>query len=694
MTSPWCFDEADLSTSFDDSMNGIGSDIVNSMFNMRDALSALPVCDEQPLVLGQQKYEEGCNSGVDPAEPVVPTCHKFEVALKAPTSSATRFSEASLTYLNQGQTYELSMNWTGDDFVPIKALVKIRFHEYVMELQEQEHLDSWSRAHPGERMIDVDFARSRDYEELSVDQSNPNTIVCLWNGKQCTVGIRLHCIGTEFTAKKHGGEKGVPFRLQVDLFDLKTYCHLESFASQVKVFKMKGADRKHRTDREKLERKSREGRSVYKPSQPVTKLVYLPINGSFRRPQTPLSPRLPTVFGPFTPVSGHIQPHFDSAFVPPQSIDPEDSRLSDPTEELSVKKSLKSPVECSALAQTDTEVFSQAPMEDQFISPSQSYQRHFFRVRRSSPGPGLSPSPSRRLSGPTTSCLQRRRRPRGADFCMGSCSTCGRTCRNQVNRWIRTSKTRPCCSTWDPPGTRPKQSSWLLDKRRASHSYQQNSVVICSQKFDRTGIDLGSLIDSVSTQTKNCELSTSAESSFGKDDIAKWTLIDKCENEAEVPPTLPGNAPALDSESVPGPTALEAREADSVLNTDTGYSSELHLDSQSDSQHNVAGKQPTGCCGGSASTHSNWSLPTEPHSLETYVRSANSYEVVDILPTASAEKCTEDVTPGSNTPCIRADMTAAEVAEWFRQSSFENLLDKFQTFTVYSSSRNLSTECG
>lgn len=35
MDQAWQFDEVDLSTSFDDSMNGIGADFVNSMFNMR-----------------------------------------------------------------------------------------------------------------------------------------------------------------------------------------------------------------------------------------------------------------------------------------------------------------------------------------------------------------------------------------------------------------------------------------------------------------------------------------------------------------------------------------------------------------------------------------------------------------------------------------------------------------------------------
>lgn len=51
----------------------------------------------------------------------------------------------------------------------------------------------------------------------------------------------MNCISTEFTPKKHGGEKGVPFRIQID-----TYSYNEDEPSkllncascQIKVFKV------------------------------------------------------------------------------------------------------------------------------------------------------------------------------------------------------------------------------------------------------------------------------------------------------------------------------------------------------------------------------------------------------------------------------------------------------------------------
>lgn len=84
----------------------------------------------------------------------------------------------------------------------------------------------------------------------------------------------MNCISTEFTPKKHGGEKGVPFRIQVE-----TYQHqegvgggkrLHAAACQVKVFKLKGADRKHKQDREKIMKRPPSEQEKYQPSYECT----------------------------------------------------------------------------------------------------------------------------------------------------------------------------------------------------------------------------------------------------------------------------------------------------------------------------------------------------------------------------------------------------------------------------------------
>ncbi|GBP44779.1 Transcription factor CP2-like protein 1 [Eumeta japonica] len=87
-------------------------------------------------------------------------------------------------------------------------------------------------------------------------------------------GFKVNCISTEFTAKKHGGEKGVPFRMQIETHltnDKETRVH--AAACQIKVFKLKGADRKHKQDREKVLRRPRSDLDKYQPGCEATVLT-------------------------------------------------------------------------------------------------------------------------------------------------------------------------------------------------------------------------------------------------------------------------------------------------------------------------------------------------------------------------------------------------------------------------------------
>jgi hypothetical protein len=109
----------------------------------------------------------------------------------------------------------------------------------------------------------------------------------VWDPRQhieTKVAIKIHCISTEFTAKKHGGEKGVPFRIQVETYTYSASPSdnvpllLNCASCQVKVFKPKGADRKHKTDREKIERRSNSEKEKYQPSYECTVLTEIPLD--------------------------------------------------------------------------------------------------------------------------------------------------------------------------------------------------------------------------------------------------------------------------------------------------------------------------------------------------------------------------------------------------------------------------------
>ncbi|KAF4791818.1 alpha-globin transcription factor CP2-like protein [Turdus rufiventris] len=138
----------------------------------------------------------------------------FQYVMCAATSPAVKLYDETLTYLNQGQSYEIRM---------------------------------------------LDNRKAGDIPEI--------------NGKL----VKVHCISTEFTPRKHGGEKGVPFRIQVDTFkqtENGEYTdHLHSASCQIKVFKPKGADRKQKTDREKMEKRPAHEKEKYQPSYDTTVLT-------------------------------------------------------------------------------------------------------------------------------------------------------------------------------------------------------------------------------------------------------------------------------------------------------------------------------------------------------------------------------------------------------------------------------------
>ncbi|XP_077046857.1 transcription factor CP2-like isoform X3 [Agelaius phoeniceus] len=108
-----------------------------------------------------------------------------------------------------------------------------------------------------------------------------NTVEFLWDpSRRTSVFVQVHCISTEFTLRKNGGEKGVPFRIQIDTFGVGGKGdppeHLHSASCLVKVFKPKGADRKQRTEREKVEKQPAAEREKFQPPYESTVLAECP----------------------------------------------------------------------------------------------------------------------------------------------------------------------------------------------------------------------------------------------------------------------------------------------------------------------------------------------------------------------------------------------------------------------------------
>ncbi|KAF9809281.1 hypothetical protein SFRURICE_015744 [Spodoptera frugiperda] len=135
---------------------------------------------------------------------------------------------------------------------------------------EREQIAQLAQREPGERIVDVPPCR---YGVIRVEQpACLNALHVYWDPtKDVGVYIKVNCISTEFTAKKHGGEKGVPFRIQVETYLASDeHNRLHAAACQIKVFKLKGADRKHKQDREKVMRRPRTDLEKYQPGCEAT----------------------------------------------------------------------------------------------------------------------------------------------------------------------------------------------------------------------------------------------------------------------------------------------------------------------------------------------------------------------------------------------------------------------------------------
>uniref|UniRef100_A0A8D0AF07 Transcription factor CP2-like 1 n=1 Tax=Sander lucioperca TaxID=283035 RepID=A0A8D0AF07_SANLU len=207
----------------------------------------------------------------------------FQYILCAASSPAVRQQEESLTYLNQGQSYEIRMlnrklvEYTDISSKYVKSIVRVVFHDRRLQYMEHQQLEGWRWSRPGDRILDIDIPLSVGLVEPRSHPLHLNTIEFLWDPvKNASVFIQVNCISTEFTPRKHGGEKGVPFCIQVDTFTTNEHGeymeHVHSSSCQVKVFKPKGADRKLKTDREKIDKKALQDREKYQPSHDNTLL--------------------------------------------------------------------------------------------------------------------------------------------------------------------------------------------------------------------------------------------------------------------------------------------------------------------------------------------------------------------------------------------------------------------------------------
>ncbi|CAG2178900.1 unnamed protein product, partial [Oppiella nova] len=164
----------------------------------------------------------------------------FQYILGAPTASGVKLGSMTMTYLNQGQPYEIRLKKISDipsyDGKNLRTSMRLGFVEKRLQYRETEEMINWCKMHSKDRIIDVDFALSYGVFDVQINSTAINSIDFVWNpNREASIFVKLNCISTEFTSKRHGGERGTPLRLIIDTYAAVQNTRLDSAQCLVSI---------------------------------------------------------------------------------------------------------------------------------------------------------------------------------------------------------------------------------------------------------------------------------------------------------------------------------------------------------------------------------------------------------------------------------------------------------------------------
>ncbi|CAB4030772.1 Hypothetical predicted protein [Paramuricea clavata] len=139
-------------------------------------------------------------------DPLLP---RFNFALKAPTSSSKKLNEDSITYLNQGQSYQVRLKTLWDtSFISnniVNVLVKLGFYERKLQVVEAEKYEEWLTNRPAERLLEIDIPMSVGILNIRSQGSYTNELEFEWDTQlEAQIYIKINCVSSEFTKGKSG----------------------------------------------------------------------------------------------------------------------------------------------------------------------------------------------------------------------------------------------------------------------------------------------------------------------------------------------------------------------------------------------------------------------------------------------------------------------------------------------------------
>uniref|UniRef100_A0A8C4W122 Upstream-binding protein 1 n=1 Tax=Gopherus evgoodei TaxID=1825980 RepID=A0A8C4W122_9SAUR len=169
--------ESGLAHDFDASLSGIGQELGASAYSMSDVL-ALPIFKQEDSSL----------------PPESETKHPpFQYVMCAATSPAVKLHDETLTYLNQGQSYEIRMldNRKIGDMPEIsgklvKSIIRVVFHDRRLQYTEHQQLEGWKWNRPGDRLLDLDIPMSVGVIDIKTNPSQLNAVEFLWDPEKRT----------------------------------------------------------------------------------------------------------------------------------------------------------------------------------------------------------------------------------------------------------------------------------------------------------------------------------------------------------------------------------------------------------------------------------------------------------------------------------------------------------------------------
>ncbi|KAJ1842878.1 hypothetical protein LPJ70_003628 [Coemansia sp. RSA 2708] len=141
---------------------------------------------------------------------------RFRCMLEAPTAAAQKADETTLTYLNKGQLYGISIIDTGNTDSFYSTTLRVAFHEDSHRKGAPTYWNFWlhQQENPrAARAIELDKAGSIGV--ISADNKQFDRVVFQWQGQRgAKVMIRFNCLSTDFSRIK--GVKGIPLRIHID----------------------------------------------------------------------------------------------------------------------------------------------------------------------------------------------------------------------------------------------------------------------------------------------------------------------------------------------------------------------------------------------------------------------------------------------------------------------------------------------